>query len=252
MKLKYSEKDIEIFRDIRRMTDESRKINQILNSDDFNIDLLKLDLRKQKRKINTKSLPNLIYNQGNNIPFKTSSPFKVSNKKIQSNTFTKTLYQNSRNNKKKTPFNRFQAKTFFDNNNCTYDYFNHLKKMKKLNELLKINSEIGIKKEEEYKRMPLNYKNLEKDFEYIHGQLYDDYDKLERYKKLDDFLIGDNGYQPYETKNVWRPKKIRDYYLKKSLMFHKMKAGYMYRNNNNGEYEILKNYINKIESNDNI
>jgi hypothetical protein len=86
MKLKYSEKDIEIFRDIRRMTDESRKINQILNSDDFNIDLLKLDLRRQKRKNNTKSLPNLIYNQGNNIPFKTSSLFKKTNKKIQSTT----------------------------------------------------------------------------------------------------------------------------------------------------------------------
>ena len=31
-----------------------------------------------------------------------------------------------------------------------------------------------------------------------------------------------------------------------------MKAGNMYRNNNNDEYKILKNYINKIESNDNI
>ena len=150
--------------------------------------------------------------------------------------------------KKKTPFNKFQAKTFFDNNNCTYDYFNHLKKMNKLNELLKVNSEIGIKKEEEYKRMPLNYKNLEKDFEYVHNQLYDDYDKLERYKKLDDILIGDKNVEPYETKNYWKPLKIRDYYLKKSLIFHKMNACYMYRNNNNGEYNILKNYINKIEN----
>ena len=34
MKLKFSEKDKEIFKDIRRMKDESNKINQILNSDD--------------------------------------------------------------------------------------------------------------------------------------------------------------------------------------------------------------------------
>ena len=34
MKLKFSENDKEIFKDIRRMKDELNKINQILNSDD--------------------------------------------------------------------------------------------------------------------------------------------------------------------------------------------------------------------------
>ena len=255
MKLKFSEKDKEIFKDIRRMKDESNKINQILNSDDWRIDLLKQDLRKRKRnKINT--LPNLIYNQGQKMPFKTTSnsPFKYNEKKKDlNNLMSKTVYSNSTRIKKpnKPPFNKNQTRTFFDNDNCTYDYFLHLEKMKRINKLSQMNSIIGEKKEIDYKRMPLNYKNLEKDFEYIHGQLYDDYDKLERYKKLDDILIGDNGFQPYETKNVWRPLKIRDYYLKKSLIFHKMKSQYMYRNNNNNEYDIMKNYINKIESGNN-
>jgi hypothetical protein len=187
------------------------------------------------------TLPNLIYNQGNINLFKP--------KGMKKNILSKTFYSTSKqNDRKKTPFNKNQTRTFFDNNNCTYDYDHHLEKMKKLNELSKLNTVIGNKKETEYKKMPLNYKNLEKDFEYVHNQLYDDYDKLERYKKLDDILIGDNGFQPYETKNVWRPLKIRDYYLKKSLIFHKMNACYMYRNNNNGEYNILKNYINKIEN----
>ena len=82
MKLKFSEKDKEIFKDIRRMKDESNKINQILNSDDWRIDLLKQDLRKRKRnKINT--LPNLIYNLRKKMPFKTiaNSAIKYNEKK---------------------------------------------------------------------------------------------------------------------------------------------------------------------------
>ena len=241
MKLRVYQKEKEMFKEIQKIGDESRRIYQILNSDDCRIDLL---MQNKKKKMTNKTinytLPNLIYNQGIINPYKP--------KKIKTNVLYKTFYSNSnQKERKKTPFNKNQTKTFFDNNNCTYDYDHHLQKMKKLNELSQLNSVIGNKKENDYKKMPLNYKNLEKDFEYVHGQLYDDYDKLERYKKLDDILIGDNNIQPYEIKNYWKPLKIRDYYLKKSLIFNKMKAGYMYRNNNNGEYNILKNYINKIE-----
>ena len=242
MKLRTYQRENEMFKEIQKIGDESRRIYQILTSEDCRIDLLKQEKRKKKNNKNINyTLPNLIYNQGNINLFKP----KVMKKNILSKTFYSTSKQNDR---KKTPFNKNQTKTFFDNNNCTYDYDHHLEKMKKLNELSKLNTVIGNKKEIEYKKMPLNYKNLEKDFEYVHNQLYDDYDKLERYKKLDDILIGDNNIQPYEIKNYWKPLKIRDYYLKKSLIFNKMKAGYMYRNNNNGEYNILKNYINKIEN----
>ena len=242
MKLRTFQRENEMFKEIQKIGDESRRIYQILTSEDCRIDLLKQEKRKKKNNKNINyTLPNLIYNQGNINLFKP----KVMKKNILSKTFYSTSKQNDR---KKTPFNKNQTRTFFDNNNCTYDYDHHLEKMKKLNELSKLNTVIGNKKETEYKKMPLNYKNLEKDFEYVHNQLYDDYDKLERYKKLDDILIGDKNVEPYETKNYWKPLKIRDYYLKKSLIFHKMNACYMYRNNNNGEYNILKNYINKIEN----
>ena len=242
MKLRTYQRENEMFKEIQKIGDESRRIYQILTSEDCRIDLLKQEKRKKKNNKNINyTLPNLIYNQGNINLFKP----KVMKKNILSKTFYSTSKQNDR---KKTPFNKNQTRTFFDNNNCTYDYDHHLEKMKKLNELSKLNTVIGNKKETEYKKMPLNYKNLEKDFEYVHNQLYDDYDKLERYKKLDDILIGDKNVEPYETKNYWKPLKIRDYYLKKSLIFHKMNACYMYRNNNNGEYNILKNYINKIEN----
>ena len=241
MILRTYQRENEMFKEIQKIGDESRRIYQILTSEDCRIDLLKQEKRKKKNNKNINyTLPNLIYNQGNINLFKP----KVMKKNILSKTFYSTSKQNDR---KKTPFNKNQTRTFFDNNNCTYDYDHHLEKMKKLNELSKLNTVIGNKKETEYKKMPLNYKNLEKDFEYVHNQLYDDYDKLERYKKLDDILIGDKNVEPYETKNYWKPLKIRDYYLKKSLIFHKMNACYMYRNNNNGEYNILKNYINKIE-----
>ena len=98
------------------MKDESNKINQILNSDDWRIDLLKQDLRKRKRnKINT--LPNLIYNQGQKMPFKTTSnsPFKYNEKKKDlNNLMSKTVYSNSTRIKKpnKTPFNKNQTRTF--------------------------------------------------------------------------------------------------------------------------------------------
>ena len=242
MKLRTYQRENEMFKEIQKIGDESRRIYQILTSEDCRIDLLKQEKRKKKNNKNINyTLPNLIYNQGNINLFKP----KVMKKNILSKTFYSTSKQKDR---KKTPFNKNQTRTFFDNNNCTYDYDHHLEKMKKLNELSKLNTVIGNKKETEYKKMPLNYKNLEKDFEYVHNQLYDDYDKLERYKKLDDILIGDKNVEPYETKNYWKPLKIRDYYLKKSLIFHKMNACYMYRNNNNGEYNILKNYINKIEN----
>ena len=242
MKLRTYQRENEMFKEIQKIGDESRRIYQILTSEDCRIDLLKQEKRKKKNNKNINyTLPNLIYNQGNINLFKP--------KGMKKNILSKTFYSTSKQkDRKKTPFNKNQTRTFFDNNNCTYDYDHHLEKMKKLNELSKLNTVIGNKKETEYKKMPLNYKNLEKDFEYVHNQLYDDYDKLERYKKLDDILIGDNNIQPYEIKNYWKPLKIRDYYLKKSLIFNKMKAGYMYRNNNNGEYNILKNYINKIEN----
>ena len=67
-----------------------------------------------------------------------------------------------------------------------YDYDHHLERMKKIKWIIKLNTVIGNKKETEYKEMPLNYKNIEKDFEYVHNQLNDDYDKLERFKKSDD------------------------------------------------------------------
>ena len=242
MKLRTYQRENEMFKEIQKIGDESRRIYQILTSEDCRIDLLKQEKRKKKNNKNINyTLPNLIYNQGNINLFKP--------KGMKKNILSKTFYSTSKqNDRKKTPFNKNQTRTFFDNNNCTYDYDHHLEKMKKLNELSKLNTVIGNKKETEYKKMPLNYKNLEKDFEYVHNQLYDDYDKLERYKKLDDILIGDKNVEPYETKNYWKPLKIRDYYLKKSLIFHKMNACYMYRNNNNGEYNILKNYINKIEN----
>jgi hypothetical protein len=242
MKLRTYQRENEMFKEIQKIGDESRRIYQILTSEDCRIDLLKQEKRKKKNNKNINyTLPNLIYNQGNINLFKP--------KGMKKNILSKTFYSTSKQkDRKKTPFNKNQTRTFFDNNNCTYDYDHHLEKMKKLNELSKLNTVIGNKKETEYKKMPLNYKNLEKDFEYVHNQLYDDYDKLERYKKLDDILIGDKNVEPYETKNYWKPLKIRDYYLKKSLIFHKMNACYMYRNNNNGEYNILKNYINKIEN----
>ena len=242
MKLRAYQKEKEMFKEIQKIGDESKRINQILNSEDWRIDLLKQEKRKKNNnKTINYTLPNLIYNQGNINVYKP--------KGIKKNVLYKTFYPNSnQKDRKKTPFNKNQTKTFFDSNNCTYDYDHHLEKMKKLNELSQLNSVVGNKKENEYKKMPLNYKSLEKDFEYVHGQLYDDYDKLERYKKIDDILIGDRNLQPYETKNYWRPLKIRDYYLKKSLIFHKMNACYMYRYNNNGEYNILKNYINTIEN----
>ena len=242
MKLRAYQRENEMFKEIQKIGDESRRIYQILTSEDCRIDLLKQEKRKKKNNKNINyTLPNLIYNQGNINLFKP--------KGMKKNILSKTFYSTSKQkDRKKTPFNKNQTRTFFDNNNCTYDYDHHLEKMKKLNELSKLNTVIGNKKEIEYKKMPLNYKNLEKDFEYVHNQLYDDYDKLERYKKLDDILIGDKNVEPYETKNYWKPLKIRDYYLKKSLIFHKMNACYMYRNNNNGEYNILKNYINKIEN----
>ncbi len=242
MKLRTYQRENEMFKEIQKIGDESRRIYQILTSEDCRIDLLKQEKRKKKNNKNINyTLPNLIYNQGNINLFKP--------KGMKKNILSKTFYSTSKQkDRKKTPFNKNQTRTFFDNNNCTYDYDHHLEKMKKLNELSKLNTVIGNKKEIEYKKMPLNYKNLEKDFEYVHNQLYDDYDKLERYKKLDDILIGDKNVEPYETKNYWKPLKIRDYYLKKSLIFHKMNACYMYRNNNNGEYNILKNYINKIEN----
>ena len=242
MKLRTYQRENEMFKEIQKIGDESRRIYQILTSEDCRIDLLKQEKRKKKNNKNINyTLPNLIYNQGNINLFKP--------KGMKKNILSKTFYSTSKQkDRKKTPFNKNQTRTFFDNNNCTYDYGHHLEKMKKLNELSKLNTVIGNKKETEYKKMPLNYKNLEKDFEYVHNQLYDDYDKLERYKKLDDILIGDKNVEPYETKNYWKPLKIRDYYLKKSLIFHKMNACYMYRNNNNGEYNILKNYINKIEN----
>ena len=242
MKLRAYQKEKEMFKEIQKIGDESKRINQILNSEDWRIDLLKQEKRKKNNnKTINYTLPNLIYNQGNINLFKP--------KGMKKNILSKTFYSTSKQkDRKKTPFNKNQTKTFFDSNNCTYDYDHHLERMKKLNELSQLNSVVGNKKENAYKKMPLNYKSLEKDFEYVHGQLYDDYDKLERYKKLDDILIGDRSLQPYETKNYWRPLKIRDYYLKKSLIFHKMNACYMYRNNNNGEYNILKNYINTIEN----
>ena len=247
MKVKLNEKDKAIYQDIKRMKDESRRINQILRSDDYIIDLLKQDIRKKTKSNSTKSLPNLIFRQGNNLKLNTRIFFK---KKKQTKSNINILYPQNNNIKKdnhKNYFNKYQIKTFYDDNNCTYDYFKYLKKIKKLNELFKLNFKLGIKKEKDYQKLPLNYKNLEKDFEYIHNQLYDDYEKIERYKKTNDFLFEDNKFQPHSTKNIWKPIKINDYYLKKSLYFNKIKLGNLYRNNNNNDYNLLNEYINKIE-----
>ena len=71
MKVKLNEKDKAIYQDIKRMKDESRRINQILRSDDYIIDLLKQDIRKKTKSNSTKSLPNLIFRQGNNLKLNT-------------------------------------------------------------------------------------------------------------------------------------------------------------------------------------
>ena len=146
--LKLNEKERGIFKEINRIRDESNRINQILNSEDCRIDLLKENIRRRKKKININTLPNLIYNQGNNnIPIKISN-FKSKEKKKITGKLSKTVYPNSkREERKKTPFNKYQNKTFFDNNNCTYDYEHHLKRKKKLEELLQLSSIIGTKKE---------------------------------------------------------------------------------------------------------
>ena len=66
MKLSASQRENEMFEEIKKIGDESRRIYQILSSEDYKIDLLKKRKKKKKTHKNINyTLPNLIYNQGN-------------------------------------------------------------------------------------------------------------------------------------------------------------------------------------------
>ena len=91
MKLRAYQRENEMFKEIQKIGDESRRIYQILTSEDCRIDLLKQEKRKKKNNKNINyTLPNLIYNQGNINLFKP----KVMKKNILSKTFYSTSKQN--------------------------------------------------------------------------------------------------------------------------------------------------------------
>jgi len=229
MKNKIYDFNKKILRDIYRMNEESKKIERVLEQDDVNTDILGFFLarkspqiknKKTIKKIKTNQLPKLnIDNNINNINNVNNLNNKIKHERANSLNICIKNNLIKENNK-----NYFLNKNNVYLNSNIYNYNN-----KKI-------LDFKHKKSETFKNLPFNYKRLNKNYEYNNNQLILDDEIENRYLKNDDLLfeelsnIKNNNYKNFSPKMYFLPNKTKEYYLKKSLMFHKNKIKQFYIN----------------------